>query len=118
MLNRGDDEVAASFLRSGGDASDGEVIRFAPAPGEDDFSWSRPQHRGQLVTGRIDQGSGCAAVSMDAGGVTENSGEGWGHCLQHLGPERGGRGVVQVDRRRHRPHAAGVSRWRALGAEL
>ena len=101
------DEVAgaASELRGDRDALDREVVRLGAARGEDDVAGAEAEHARHARPGvgeRLGRGFADGVVARR---VAEPVGEERHHRLEHLGPHRTRRGVVEVAERHVSPAA-------------
>ena len=83
-----------------------QVVRLAPAPGEDDLGRLGAHERGNLLPGLLDRGTGALTEPVEAGRVPVTLAEEWQHPLEDRGVQgRRGR-VVEIDSRHYRPEPA------------
>ena len=97
VLDRGGDEVPSLGARRPGQARDGQVRVLGRAAGEHDLARLGTQRRGDLLAGIIQALPRSATDGMQARRVPEMLGEVREHGFEDLGPQRRGRGVVEVD---------------------
>ncbi len=105
IYGRGDDVTTALAQRPGG-PHDGQVVRFASSTGEDDLVALAAQQVGHLAAGSLDRGAGLDPEDMRAGGIAVDPVQEGAHRRGHVGGDRGGGVVIEVDRIGHRHSSA------------
>jgi len=96
---RGDD-VRVGLRRDGGranDAEDGVIVRFGAAAGEKDLLGTRAEECGDLLPRRFHGSAGVLPEGVDGGSVGEFGREIGQHGVEHLGLDRCGGVVIEVD---------------------
>lgn len=84
-----------------GAASDGEIVGFGPAGDEDNFGCIRTDKGGDLSAGSFDRLTGSLAVGVSTGGIPKVLVQEGFHRLDHARIDRGGRIVIEINRRGH-----------------
>ena len=116
VLDRGHYEVAPLLDGPAAAAPQSQVVGFAAATGEDDLPRTGVEHPGEPISSGVHERPRCPTDAVNAGRVAEALDQRRSHRLQHLGSDRRGGGVVEVDGRREQPEARGVSRPLSPGA--
>ncbi|MNI77525.1 hypothetical protein D3C73_1338250 [compost metagenome] len=104
MLDLGGDDVLALGLIEVRDALECEVVGLGGTAGPDDFARIGVDQFGNLATTVLDRFLGFPAKDVGARSrVTEVpvDQQAVGHLLGHAWVDRGGRGVIEVDRQLH-----------------
>jgi hypothetical protein len=78
---------------------DGQVVRLGPPAGEDHFSRTGSNSRGDLLPGVLHYLASPPPVGVHGGGVAEVALEDREHRLSHLRQHRSRRGIVQIGHR-------------------
>ncbi len=87
--------VVMTCLPVSPERTDGVVVGFCAAAGEDDFLGARADEGGNLFTGCFDRGAGFLSRRVDRGSVGKFAGEIGKHGVEHSGLD--GRGGVKIE---------------------
>lgn len=98
VFDGGCDQVASLVAEAAGDTEDREIAAFGAAAGEDHLTGLATQEMGRPIPKEIQLTPGFATDVMDAGRIAKGLLEKRQHGQPHLGVERSGGVVVQIDR--------------------
>ena len=101
MLNGGGDDVPALAAPELGHGLEGPVVALRPAGGEEDLLGLCVQAPGDLCPRGIQIGLGLLAECIEAGGIPIGVPKIGHHGLQRPGRERGGSGVIGIEKTGH-----------------
>src|SRR5437867_10351165 len=109
MLDGRSDQMPALGLERSGGAEDGQIDAFGPAAGENDLARFAVKNGGDTVTSVIKYGPRLPPHMMHARGVAKHRPQIPQHRLPHLGIQRRGRVVIEINCAHPEVAAADVS---------